>query len=89
MTDCEKMGTVPSAGSTIADFKGFGEPRSGLSPIFSQPLRERLPLRCDHPPAATPPASRLRLVRIGERFVASTRSSGRGDAPHLVAARPR
>ena len=34
----EKMGTVPSADSTIADFKGLDEARSGLSPIFSLPL---------------------------------------------------
>ena len=32
------MGTAPSAAETIADFKGLGKARSGLSPIFSQPF---------------------------------------------------
>ena len=36
------MGTVPAPTTTNADFKDLGEARSGLSPIFSQPLRERL-----------------------------------------------
>ena len=41
LAGCEKVGTVPSADSTIADLQGFGEAQSGLSPIFSQPLTGR------------------------------------------------
>jgi len=39
------MGTAPAPPTTNADFKGFGEARSGLSPIFHSLL----------PPISAPP----------------------------------
>ena len=42
VSGCEKMGTVPAPTTTNADFKDFGEARSGLYPICSQPLSKRL-----------------------------------------------
>ena len=64
MRSCEKMGPAPVPPTTNADFKGFGEARSGLFPIFSQPLREGLaaPARLIRQRPRSP--FRPRLVRV-------------------------
>ena len=41
----EKMDTVLAPTSTEADFKSFAQVRSGLSPIFSQPLSPAAPIK--------------------------------------------
>ena len=60
---CEKMGTVPSAAQTLTDFKGIGMARSGLSPIFSQPLC--LPIRKAILMSGPLPSERARFPSLG------------------------